>query len=266
MRRTIPIVCLVGLLVLSACGNGDEGASEAAGQEQAAPPMAEVLAGRVPVIGTETCQHAVDAEEVLDDGSEVIRETFTCDVEMSDPRASGTEVSQAETTIIEPDDVTVAWTGEGTVANDEGSWSGPSEGVYSTESAMNYGQVTYEGQGAYGGLIMHLLFAGINGQLSYSGWIEGPGEGAPAEASDGRTPVIGTDTCQRRVDSDEYLDDGTEVMRETFTCDLEMSDPRASGRDVWHVESTFIEPNDVTVAATGEGTLTSEVVKVRHRG
>jgi len=246
MRLGFVALTLAGL-ALTGCE--EEGGSAAAGG----------LPGKTPVVGTETCQRAVDSDEVLDDGTEVMVETFTCDTVMSDPRGSGREVLHIETTLLEEDDVTSAWTGEGTITNDDGSWSGPVEGVVGyAVGVVNYGQVTYAGQGAYAGLTMHLLVAGTNERLAYAGWIEGPDEGGTGQVLDGRIPVIGTDNCERSLDSDERLDDGTEVMLETFDCDLETSDPRATGHEIWHTDTRFLEPDDATSAATGEGTLRND--------
>ena len=75
---------------------------------------------------------------------------------------------------------------------------------------------------------------------------EEEGGSAAAGGLPGKTPVVGTETCQRAVDSDEVLDDGTEVMVETFTCDTVMSDPRGSGREVLHIETTLLEEDDVS--------------------
>jgi hypothetical protein len=84
-------------------------------------------------------------------------------------------VLHIETTLLEQDDVSSAWTGEGTITNDEGSWTGNVEGVVDFDvGIVNYGQVTYAGQGAYEGMTLHLLVAGSNEQLSYAGWIEEP--------------------------------------------------------------------------------------------
>lgn len=163
--RPVMRLGVVGLMVagLTLTGCGEDGGSPEAGS----------LTSKTPVIGTDTCQRSVDSDEYLDDGTEVIRETFTCDTVMSDPRASGTEVLHLETTILDQDDVSSAWTGEGTITNDDGSWSGPVEGVVDFAGGIvNYGQVTYSGQGAYEGMTLHLLVAGSNEQLSYAGWIE----------------------------------------------------------------------------------------------
>ncbi|HEU4355520.1 MAG TPA: hypothetical protein VFT27_08020 [Actinomycetota bacterium] len=158
------VALLLAAMALTGCGGEN------------ASPEAEGHAGKTPVIGTETCQRELNSDEYLDDGTEVMRETFTCDTVMSDPRASGTEVLHIETTFLEQDDVSSAWTGEGTITNDEGSWSGPVQGVVDfAEGVTNYGGVTYAGEGAYAGLTMHLLVLGTNEQLSYAGWIEESG-------------------------------------------------------------------------------------------
>ena len=142
------------------------------GEEASREP--EGSTDRTLVVGTQTCERNVDSDLYLEDGTEVMQETFTCDTDMSDPRASGREVLHIETTFLEPDDMTAAWTGDGTLTNDEGSWTTETvEGVVDLEWAnYNKGELVYVGQGAYEGLTLHLLVTGTNEQLTYVGWIE----------------------------------------------------------------------------------------------
>lgn len=172
MRKAILFPCVVVLLVVPACATGDEGSGEATGRNQRASPMPEMLTGKIPVVGIQSCQRRLDSDEYAKDGSEVMLETFTCDTVMSDPRASGREVLHIETTWIEPEDVTGTWTGEGILTNDGGSWTGNTEGVVGPWANYNKGEVFYVGQGAYESLTLHLLAAGTNERMWYAGWIE----------------------------------------------------------------------------------------------
>jgi len=97
---------------------------------------------------------------------------------------------------------------------------------------------------------------------------EEEGGSAAAGGLPGKTPVVGTETCQRAVDSDEVLDDGTEVMVETFTCDTVMSDPRGSGREVLHIETTLLEEDDVSFDGSSwtKDRLGHNVDRARGRG
>jgi hypothetical protein len=173
MRRANLLLCAVVLLILAACASGGDGSGEATRPEQETSPMAGILAGKIPVVGFQTCGRHVDSDEYAKGGSEVMRETFTCDTVMSDPRASGREVLHLETTWLEPEDVTGTWTGEATLTNDKGSWTGTTEGAVSDMwGNYNKGEVLYMGRGAYEGLTLHLLAAGTNERMLYAGWIE----------------------------------------------------------------------------------------------
>ena len=155
---------LVGLIVAGMAMTGCD--------EDAASPETKEVAGRVPVVGTQTCERELESDVYAEDGSEVMRETFTCDTVMSDPRASGLEVLHLETTWLEPEDPTGTWTGEATLTNDDGSWTGTTEGAVGPWENYNKGEVFYVGQGTYEGLTLRLLAAGNNVEMSYAGWIE----------------------------------------------------------------------------------------------
>lgn len=111
---------------------------------------------------------------------------LTCTHSMSDPRVSGTEVS----------DLTVVWTDQpglvidewfyptGTLTNDGGSWRASgwgSEFWDENEAIHTSGTSVYIGEGAYAGLVYRLLYAqgaGIGGdEVEYiaAGWIEPAG-------------------------------------------------------------------------------------------
>jgi hypothetical protein len=74
------------------------------------------------------------------------------------------------------------WTAEeATITNDEGVWRGTGEGIVDLVGVsplaegirpFNYGEVRYEGEGAYEGLTMRLYIAGTNNEAAYAGWIE----------------------------------------------------------------------------------------------
>lgn len=156
---------LVGLavagLALSGCGKDETSLASS------------THGSKVAVVGTTDCEVQVDSDEYLDDGSEVMRETFECDLAMSDPRASGHEVWHIVTRFRKPSDVLARWTGKGTLTNDRGTWIATGAGIIDLASdGYNQGKQVYVGNDGYEGLTMHVLISGTNANMTYAGWIQ----------------------------------------------------------------------------------------------
>ncbi len=132
------------------------------------------------VIGTGTCDMAQVSQDA-EDGVLVVVERFECQLELSDPRVSGTEIFTTTTRV--PDmRIGGPWTATGNVLTTEGgTWRGWSRGVAELVGVLpwaeglkpfNYGEGHYVGEGEYEGLIFHYYFAGSNGEAGAAGWIE----------------------------------------------------------------------------------------------
>ena len=169
MRRTsLPRGLQHGLVSLAVAGLALSGCGE-----EEAPVVSSTHGSKVAVVGTTDCERHVDSDEYLDDGSEVMRETFECDLAMSDPRASGHEVWHIVTTFRDPSDVLARWTGKGTLTNDQGTWTATGGGIIDlTSDGYNQGQQVYVGNDGYEGLTMRVLISGTNANMTYAGWIE----------------------------------------------------------------------------------------------
>ena len=162
------IVCFVLVLGASVGASGQEG--------QAFPDLA-VPADAEPFVGSEVCEWTYNADEIIEDVHYIV-EHFSCTLETSDSRASGSE---------ELDFVTrkgryraLPWAATSELTTEEGSWSGSGEGMVDTVGVsplgtrgqpFNYGEMTYVGEGANEGLVMHLYAAGGNDVLGVAGWI-----------------------------------------------------------------------------------------------
>ncbi len=131
------------------------------------------------VVGTGLCEMTPVSDEMVD-GVNVIVERFVCKPEMSDPRVSGTEDLLIETRLADPT-VGGTWTArQATLTNDQGTWSGTSQGLVDLEGVLpfaeglvpyNYGEAHYVGEGAYDGLEYHYFISGSNGEAGVTGWI-----------------------------------------------------------------------------------------------
>lgn len=101
----------------------------------------------------------------------------SCELEMSDPRVSGTESHDrfrfyAGDTETEEAKASV-WVAEDAVlTNDEGSWRGIAQAA---DDGTPCGEASYVGEGAYAGLEFHYYFCHIDDPVQLRGWISGGG-------------------------------------------------------------------------------------------
>lgn len=143
------------------------GAGCAAGDQSGDGPVRDA------VTGTATCALTTLPSGTTEDGTEVVKERFTCTDVTSDPRVSGEEVLEIETLLY--DDHSAPWSvTSATITTEDGVWRGTGDGVlrFDGDGPYNYGETTYRGEGPYEGLTYHCLVAGSNGELVLAGWIE----------------------------------------------------------------------------------------------
>jgi hypothetical protein len=132
------------------------------------------------VVGTGTCSMAQVSQDAVD-GVLVVVERFECQLDLSDPRVSGTETFTTTTRVA---DMRIGgpWTATGNVLTTDGAtWRGWSRGVAELVGVLpwaegvtpfNYGEGHYVGEGVYEGLVFHYHFTGSNGEAGVAGWIE----------------------------------------------------------------------------------------------
>ena len=163
------MVMVVGALVLGS-------SVSVVGQEAISTPDVP-LGGDVSYFtGTEECSSQRLASTVVD-GVAQAEFHFTCETVTSDQRFSGTE--EFDLIAYYGGSVGGPWTAEGGLTRDEGSWHGQGLGVWDAGASplgtpgvpFNYGEMTYVGEGAYAGLVLHCYLAGTDEELASMGWI-----------------------------------------------------------------------------------------------
>jgi len=131
-----------------------------------AAPFHAVPADPVVVSGTATCSFSdegVDPEGGA--GSLVV-----CELDMSDPRVSGTETHD-RLRFFNGGEIGDVWVAEeATIANSEGTWSGS---VQAADDGVPSGEAHYVGEGSYEGLEFHYYFGGTDrvGESIVRGWV-----------------------------------------------------------------------------------------------
>lgn len=148
-----------------------------AGQEREVVPDLTVPAEAEPFVGTEECEMTYfDPSESIE-GVSYLVEHFSCTTETTDPRATGTEELDVFSRL---GPRPLPWVAYGEFSTDEGSWRGRGEGMVDPQGRspfgtsgrpFNYGEMTYVGEGAYDGLVMHYYFAGGDDLTGVAGWI-----------------------------------------------------------------------------------------------
>ena len=156
-RGLLPLI-VVGLLVAS-CG-GEESGSAAAAPFHAIPDDA------VAVSGTAACVFGGGFEGLM----------VECELDMSDPRVSGTEVHDGFTFFAEGSGGRVWVAEEASITNADGTWGGSAQGAEDYQFTPS-GEAHYVGEGAYEGLEFHYYFfhADLSDKAELRGWISGGG-------------------------------------------------------------------------------------------
>lgn len=158
------------LLSMASCSSGADS------------PALTIPGNAIAVTGTSDCVVVPLSDTFDSDGVEIIEERFTCETEMSDPRATGAEEYPVIITRIVTPGIGGLWTAEGaTLTNSEGSWTATGRGTVDLAGVsplaegtwpFNYGEVHYTGEGSYEGLTMRLYISGTNYNFALAGWIE----------------------------------------------------------------------------------------------
>jgi hypothetical protein len=177
--RTVGVVaCMaVAASLISACSteNGSETAATEAATTMAGLDVAAlhaIPADSVAVSGTATCDFNL-AEGVDPTTAEGPGLLVTCQLDMSDPRVSGTEIHDRFRFYKGEGDKFQVWVAESSVlTNSEGTWRGVSQAVEDATVGYAIGEARYVGEGDYDGLAFHYYFDDqTNGEVVVKGWI-----------------------------------------------------------------------------------------------
>ena len=222
--------------------------------------------------------HAVPADAQVVWGSASCQLTgspfLTCDLDMSDPRVSGTETIESMSMVagrqwtVQPDVIT----------NAEGTWRGSGQGS-DDEDGAPLGEAHFVGEGGYEGLEFHYYVAPpTEGEWTstptlVTGWISRSTPADPASTTAPAAPFhpIGSATAVSGWGSCESTGSGTVdpegELDARVTCQLDLSDPRVSGtetQDRFRILAGDIGAGDVRAAddariTTAEGTWRGQV-------
>jgi hypothetical protein len=257
MLHRFGVVVAVGALALVAsCGGTDTTADVA--------PLHAVPDGAQVVWGSASCQ--LTSSPYL-----------TCELDMSDPRVSGTETIESLSTVARRQWIVLG----DVVTNVEGTWRGSGQGS-DDEDLAPLGEAHFVGEGGYEGLEFHYYVAPptegdwTSTPLPLTGWISSSTLADPASTTapdapfhavpggPGTFPVNGWAACDSTgsgtVDPEGELDG-------LVTCQLDLSDPRVSGtetQDGFRLLAGDVGAGDVRAAddariTTTEGTWRGRV-------
>jgi len=213
MLQRVMAVAAAGLLAVAAsCGESDTTSTTTDSDTNTAPFHAVPDDAQV-VWGTVSCAGAVLALE--------------CELDMSDPRVSGTETI-AQFQMVGTTDPAVWIFGSDVITNADGTWRGSAQGADDPDGNPT-GETHLVGEGAYEGLEFHYYFTEpvlLEGGF-LRGWIS---ESTPADPSSSTAPVAPF----------HPVPEGTVTLSGTAACDdtgsgrvcqLDLSDPRVSGTE-----------------------------------
>jgi hypothetical protein len=100
-----------------------------------------------------------------------------CELDMSDPRVSGTESHRRFSVVVGSIGAGAVWVvGEAVITNAEGTWRGSAQAAEDA-GLIPSGEAHYIGEGAYEGLEFHYYFfhADLSDKAELRGWISGGG-------------------------------------------------------------------------------------------
>ena len=157
MRSRAVFLLVVGSLAVASCGGGESGSATAA-------PFHAIPDDSVSVSGTAACSFG--------SGTEGLK--VECELDMSDPRVSGSEIHDRFTFFAEGSGGRVWVADEATITTTEGTWRGSAQAAEDNEATPS-GEAHYVGEGAYEGLEFHYYFfhADLSDKAELRGWISG---------------------------------------------------------------------------------------------
>lgn len=163
MRRLTMLPILLVVLVVASCGRGESSETTTAGTA----PFHAIPADSVVVTGTATC---VFSDGGVDPTGGDNNDLATCELDMSDPRVSGTETHDRFRYYYEEGDEAGMWVvEEAIIINSEGTWRGTAQAV---DDGTPIGEANFVGEGAYQGLVFHYYFSDPSfGEAVVHGWI-----------------------------------------------------------------------------------------------
>jgi hypothetical protein len=250
------VVAAAGVLVLAAsCGESNSNAA----------PFHAVPDDAQPVWGSASCSSQVFPLPI---GSRL-----TCELDLSDPRVSGTETIEQYLAVADGPGGR-EWTfNRDVITNVKGTWRGSAQGSDDLPG-IPVGEAHFVGEGAYQGLEFHYYVTepALLERALLRGWISGSTGPASSTAPvapfhaipSGAVAVSGTAACDATgsgaVDPEGELDG-------LVACRLDLSDPRVSGtetQDRVRILAGSVGAGDVRVAddariATTEGTWRGSV-------
>jgi hypothetical protein len=165
MRHRIFLLLIVGMIMASCGGESSDSTQPEASTNAATIEPARALhpipADSVGVTGRASCTFS-------DLGAGF---TAECQLDMSDPRVSGTEVSDNYWWFDEDEDVVSSmWVADAVLTNEEGTWRGVTQAGDDTTPC---GETHYLGEGTYTGLEFHYYFChvALADEAELRGWI-----------------------------------------------------------------------------------------------
>lgn len=166
MQRNMSATVIAALLTLAACGDGESGATTTAA------PFPRVPADAVVVSGSAACE--VSDEGLDPEGGPGY--LVVCELDLSDPRVSGTERHDRFHFVTERGGGTVWLAEDAVITNADGTWRGSVQAAEDAR-ATPAGEAHYVGDGAYEGLEFHYYFfhADLAVPAEVRGWVsDGP--------------------------------------------------------------------------------------------
>ena len=160
-------------LVIGACGS--EPSSDTSPGEAAtsvpfeSAPFHAVAADAVVVSGSAVCEFSDEGVGVDGEPNSFL---VVCELDLSDPRVSGTERHDRFRFVTERGAGSVWLVEDATIVNADGSWRGYAQAAEDT-AAIPSGEAHYVGEGAYEGLEFHYYFfhADLGAAVDVRGWI-----------------------------------------------------------------------------------------------
>lgn len=162
----IAVAALIGVGIWLLVRDGESTTDEATTTGTA--PFHAVSADAVGVSGTAACSFSNAGVDPAGGAGLLV----VCDLDMSDPRVSGTERHDRFRSAAETGAGGVWVAEEATITNVQGTWRGTAQAA---DDGLPSGEAHYVGEGAYEGLEFHYYFGHVDEDVVVRGWISSGG-------------------------------------------------------------------------------------------